>query len=318
MNFGKIGLGTFPFSGVFGAMPQSDINAVVSRFVELGGRYIETAPAYPRTYDLGAAIRPFRSGNLVVASKCVTGPDRNGNNIRSGKREHIRFQVEGELTRLGVDCLDLLQSHTTPEDVPIENFLDTIDELISEGKIRWFGVSNVNIEQLEQLNARGTVSWVQNRLSPIHEIHCRPIQEYCVDNGVLINSFQSIERGQLMPHSTFDREILPGDLRSKKPEYVGDANAIVRKWFHDLSVEQAEDYGVSADQLAIAWCLSQPGVSMSVIGATSPSQLNPFMKLKAPIDERVVQFMDEKILELRRLVRSDYGLSLEEFRGVAS
>jgi aryl-alcohol dehydrogenase-like predicted oxidoreductase len=318
MNIERIGLGTFPFSSVFRKITQNEIVEITDKFVDLGGSYFETAPIYARNYDLRACLLRYPREKIQIASKCVTGFSEDRKVIRSGKRSYIINQVDEELRRLGVDYLDILQTHTTPEDVDINDFLDVIDELIDKGKVKKFGVSNVNLEQLKSLNMRGTVDWVQNRLSLIHEIHYLPIVNYCLENKIKMNCYQVIERGQLMPLSSFDKPLKEDDLRSKKPEYIGDANKLVREWFKVLAKKVAAKSDLKQVHVAIAWALSQPAVEMVVLGASNPVQLQSVFNIKLPINQSIIDFIDNEVQLFRKSIISKFGISLEEFRGISS
>lgn len=316
-SWGQIALGTFPFSGVFSSMPDGRIRAVIDAFLEEGGRCLDTAPLYPKGDAVGSAIKSVPRSKLVISTKCVTGTDSLGQKVRSGAPSHIRSQVVSEIDRLGCDYIDLLQSHITPEDVPMSEFLGVIEDLLSEGLIRHFGVSNVSEAQLKQLNTTGRVEWVQNRLSLVHQSSYASIRSYCIENGIRMNPYQVIERGQLLKNCTLDSALPSTDSRSSKPEYRGDVNEVIRAWFRRTSEVASTRFGAEADDLAVGWALAQQGVHMCVIGATSPHQIKRFLGVRAICSTDLLEFLDNAFRSLQTNVRDVYGVSVEEFRGLA-
>ncbi len=315
--WGQIALGTFPFSGAFSRMSGGQIREVIETFIEGGGRCIDTAPLYPNGIEVGQAIKSLPRKDLIISTKCVTGTDSLGQKVRSGAPIHIRNQVISEISRLGCDYIDLLQSHITPEDVPISDFLGAIEDLLSEGLIRHFGVSNVSEAQLKQLNATGRVEWVQNRLSLIHRSSYASIRSYCIENGIRMNPYQVIERGQLLSSCTLDGPLPSADTRTSKPEYRGDANDVVREWFRRTSAVASARFGAEADDLAVGWVLAQKSVQMCVIGATNPHQIKRFLDVHAINNTDLLDYLEKAYGSLQTNVLDIYGVSVEEFRGLA-
>jgi aryl-alcohol dehydrogenase-like predicted oxidoreductase len=316
-TFGSIGLGTFPFSGIFREVSESTAHSVVDTFLARGGSYIETAPSYPRRIDLGAILSRYPRNKLAIATKCVTGFDESGNRTRSGKRDFILRQVEDEIKRLRCDYIDLLQSHITPEDVSITEFLDTIEVLFERGLIRSFGASNVDTFQLTQLNQTGRVEWVQNRLSVIHRVSYESIKEYCLLQQIKLNVYQVLERGQLLSDFSVERGLSAADLRRSKPEYAGDANKVIREWFCAVSGRLQREHGVRPDALATRWALAQPRVQLCVVGATLPEQIENALAAAEPLPPAASEQVDGEYRNLQSDIRSRFGLSVEEFRGLA-
>lgn len=316
IKLGKIGLGMFPFSGVFRPITQETIEAVTDKYIDLGGRYFETAPVYPKTYDAKKLLSRYNRDDIFVATKCVTGPTKQSDEVtRSGKREHILWQVDEELKRLGCEYIDLLQSHITPPDVTPDEFMQTIEELLSSGKVKNFGMSNVSLEGLKAFNKNGHISWVQNRLSLVHHKAYDPIEDYCAKNGIKLNCYQVVERGQLLDKSAFDNSFDKKDVRSKKTEYTGEENRVVRQWFMDEIMPVAKQFNIHPNQLAVGWALAQSVVGLAVIGATSPQQLDDFFGINQEQLKPALPAIDAAIHNLRQTVQSEFGVTLEEFRG---
>ena len=315
----QIGLGTFPFSGVFSPISQEDAERITATFLDLGGHYIETAPSYPRNnVQMGALIAKFPRQELLIGSKCVLDLDENGNMYNSGKPETVRLQVVKELKRLGVDYLDLLEAHYTAADVSCEVVAQTLNELKKEGLVRYIGASNASRENIAAYVAGGGIDYVQNRYAIIHRSPTENIAEICAENGIRFNPYQVIERGQLNQNQRTDSSWREGDLRHKKPEYTGDVFAHVRAWVVETLGSIAKEAGLTMEALSIRWAFSKPQVTMPVIGATKLWQLQTNMSVGTdPLPKDVLQAVDNAYAAFAEEIQHTTGKSLEAYRGLS-
>jgi methylglyoxal reductase len=310
-----LGLGTFPFSGVFSPVTPAAASAILDAFRDAGGWYIETAPVYsPNAIPLGDLISRYPREDVFIATKCVTGKDHTGATIRSGKAAHLRNQCHSELQRLQVDYLDLLQLHTVPEDAAEEESFGTLSKLKDEGLVRNIGVSNVSVEQLQRFNTVAPVDMVQNRFSYLHRTNHRSIERYCAENGILLNPYQVIERGLLTDHS--HETFRDGDLRDTKFEYRGDVYHYMRAWVLDRIKPLASRSGSTVSHLAIGWALAQPSIGVIPLGATSPAQARSNMDAPRALPTNIITEMDLAYEELEERVRERFGLTIDEYRGL--
>ena len=270
LQLSKVGLGTFPFSNVFSPVSEETAHAIVSEHLKQGGDYIETAPSYPDAgVSLSRILSSFSRGSFKLGTKCVVGT-KDGERIISGKPDFLRRQVDSELARLSLDKLDLLQTHLTPSDETPANVAKTLQSFKEEGLVASIGVSNCNLADLKEYCSAAEIEWIQVRLSLIHRYEYDAISSFCMENGIKLNPFQVIERGQLKPGSTGPRRA--GDLRSSKQEYTGVADELVRHWFSEVT-EALEVRGVQGGSAAVAWALHRPAVGCAVLGATNVKQV---------------------------------------------
>jgi aryl-alcohol dehydrogenase-like predicted oxidoreductase len=311
-----LGLGTFPFSGVFSPVDNESAGDVLRTFFDNGGWYVETAAVYaPNGVELGKKLRSFGREDFFLATKCVTGRDVSGATVRSGKADYLRSQCHSELKRLGVSYLDLLQLHTVPEDASAEESFGTLHRLKNEGLVRNVGVSNVSLSQLESFANVGPVDFVQNRFSLIYRAQHRAIEAFCLANDVLLNPFQVIERGLLT--STPPLAFRDGDLRSTKYEYSGDVYHFIRSWVLSDLKPIADAHAVSVTRLAIGWAMAQPAIGVISVGATSADQVRANMAASIdPLPTNVIQEMEVAFERLEATVRDRVGLSVDEYRGL--
>lgn len=164
----RLGFGAMRLTGpgIWGEPSDRDqAKAVLRRAVELGVNFIDTADSYgPHVNEIliAEALHPYPNG-LLVATK--GGMLRSGPNVWTNEASpaHLRTACEGSLRRLRVECIDLYQLHAVDPKVPLEGSLDTLAKLQKEGKIRYIGLSNVNVEQLELARRMIDVVSVQNR-----------------------------------------------------------------------------------------------------------------------------------------------------------
>lgn len=314
----SIGLGTFPFSNVFSDISQDTAEEIVETFVNLGGSYVETAPVYPIAQ---VELKPIVSGalrdKLFVATKCVTGSNESGEKVRSGKRDFIQWQVDAELTRLGLDHLDLVQAHAVPADVEIQSLAESLQELKDQGKALHIGVSNVNREQLERALTVAEVEYVQNRFSFLHRREHTSIQSLAAEKGIVLNPYQVIERGLLTSSPTGPNQRREKDLRNSKHEYRAEAFSVVRKWVDERLVPISEQANISVEAMVIAWTIGQPTQMMPVVGVTNPNQLTEaFAGARYKLSTQTSLDLEEAFESLSSQIDNEYGLSIDEFRGL--
>lgn len=314
----QIGLGTFPFSGVFSPITQQEAEAIVSEFLDLGGHYIETAPSYPRNnVNVGALIRKFPRQELLIGTKCVLTLDETGAMINTGKPENIRQQCLQEMQRLGVDYLDMLEAHYTATDVSCETVAQTLNELKKEGLVRYIGASNSSPADIDGYIAGGGIDFVQNRYSLIHRSPTENIAKRCAEHNIRFNPYQVIERGQLINRGPTAGAWRAGDLRTKKPEYTGDAYQCVHNWAMDILHTIAQEAGLSLETLCIRWTFSKPQVTLPVVGATKLWQLRANMASGTdPLPEDVLSAVDTACEIFAAKIQTETGLSVEQFRGL--
>lgn len=314
----QIGLGTFPFSGVFSPIKQEEAEAITAAFLDLGGHYIETAPSYPRSnVNMGALIAKFPRQELLVGSKCVLDLDADGNMYNSGKPETVRQQCLREMKRLGVDYLDLLEAHYTASDVSCTVVAQTLNELKKEGLVRYIGASNASEADIADYAAGGGIDYAQNRYSILHRSPTESIAPICQKLGIRFNPYQVIERGQLIDKNVTGGAWREGDLRHKKPEYSGDVFTLVRAWALETLGAIAKDAGLTLEALSIRWAFSKPQVTVPVVGATKLWQLQSNMASGTlPLPGDVLSTVDTAYESFAAQIQATYGKSLEAFRGL--
>jgi voltage-dependent potassium channel beta subunit len=251
----------------------------VRRAFELGINLFDTANVYAEgraEQILGSALAGLPRDQYVLATKAYfpVGP---GPNDRGLSRKHIFEQLHKSLRRLRADYVDLFQCHRYDEETPLDETLRAIDDLITQGKVLYGGVSNwsaANITSAVQLTRELGLHRLVSDQPQYHlfqrEIETNGVLEVCAREGLGILAFSPLARGVLTGKYTSVSQV-PADSRA--------ANARGRQfmgpWFTQEKLEEvgrlkrlAGEAGVTLAQLALAWCLRRPEVSSAIIGAT--------------------------------------------------
>lgn len=313
MQFQGIGLGTFPFSNVFGRVTEDEASRIVHTFLDGDGTYIQTAPYYDGVDPLVArALSGTPRESYYLATLCVK--DRQSQ--LSGRRESVLAQCDDSLRQLKTDCIDLYLT-STPEanDAPYAETIETMLELQQQGKIRALGVCNVTLDQLRDYNSSGAVACVQNRLSIIDQSADADVRDFCAHNNIGLVPYNVIEWGILTDKSLRPWQLRPGDLRTQVlPVFEEEKMRVLTTWIVEQLKPIADDNATSIEALAIHWALSQPGVAVAPVGATTQQQI--LASLKAlELRERtdIINQMNKAYRLLEERVRSTSGLALNDF-----
>ncbi|NGY58455.1 aldo/keto reductase [Lentzea sp. NEAU-D13] len=241
-------------SEFYGAGDESESISVIHRALELGVTLLDTADMYgPHLNEelVGRAIAGRRS-DVVLATKfgIVRDGDRRG--VR-GDREYVRSAVEGSLQRLGTDVIDLYYLHRVPADTPIEETVGAMAELVTEGKVRFLGLSEAGALTLRRAHAVHPITALQSEWS----LWSRDIEAEIVPTarelGIGLVPYSPLGRGVLTGRFTSAADFGEGDFRGvAQPRFTGsnlDANLKMVAELRAL----AEERGVTAGQLALAW-----------------------------------------------------------------
>lgn len=281
LDVSALGLGCMRMS--FGDAPIGD-HAEMIRFlhaaVERGVTFFDTAEVYgPFTNEelVGEALEPYR-GQVVIATKFGfnPGPDGRpapGTGVNS-RPERIRQVAEDSLRRLRVDAIDLFYQHRPDPAVPVEDVAGTVRDLIQEGKVRHFGLSESSAEQVRRAHAVQPVTALQSEYS----IWWREIEH----NGVLA-TIEELGIG-LVPYSPLGRGFLTGtvkagqtfaenDIRARNPRFTPEAMA-ANQAVVDLLARIGERQGGTPAQVALAWLLAQKPWIVPIPGSRKLERLD--------------------------------------------
>ncbi len=269
-----IGLGCMGLS--FGYGPATDKAAAIElirRACELGVTFFDTAEAYgPHTNEtlLGEALAPFRS-KVLIATKFGFRNGRVGDGLDS-RPDNIRAMVEASLRRLDTDVIDLLYQHRVDPSVPIEDVAGTVKDLIAEGKVRYFGMSEAGVESIRRAHAVLPVTALQSEYSLWWREPEEAILPLLETLGIGFVPFSPLGKGFLTGASDEHTQFDASDFRNVVPRFGEDARRANRGLVEVLG-DLATSKRVSRAQIAIAWLLAQKPWIVPIPGTTKIDRL---------------------------------------------
>ncbi len=283
LHLTPVGLGTWAIGGgdnPYGWGPQDDKESIaaIQRALDLGVNWIDTAAGYGKGHSeevIGRAIAGRRD-EVIVATKCGILWQEDGSEIYGHlKADSIRREVENSLRRLQVETIDLYQIHWPWPDEDIEEGWATIAELIKEGKVRYGGVSNFNVEQLKRIQAIHPVASLQPPYSMLARGIEAEIMPFCAENNIGIVVYSPMQAGLLTGKMTKERvaQFPADDWRKAKSPYFQEPELSLNLALVEELRPIAERNGRSLAELAIAWVLRRPEVTSAIVGARRPSQI---------------------------------------------
>ncbi len=278
----RIGLGTWAIGGpgwvyAWGSQDDAASSRAIHKALELGINWIDTAAAYGLGHSeevVGRAVAGRRD-KVIIATKCGLVWDP-GNPAPYGrlKAESVRRELEESLKRLGTDYIDLYQIHWPKPDEDVEEGWAEIARQVKLGKIRYAGVSNFSVSQLERVRKIHPVSSLQPPYSMLKRGVEDEILPYCAKNGIGVVVYSPMQAGILSGGFTRERaENLPDDdWRKKAPAYMEPELSRNLRLVERLA-GFAGPRGRSVGELAIAWVNRRPEVTAAIVGGRSPEQV---------------------------------------------
>lgn len=275
LEVSAIGFGCMGLNFAYGqAMDKQDAIALIRAAVEQGVTLFDTAEVYgPFTNEeiVGEAFAPFRN-EVVIATKF-------GFNIQDGKMvgvnskpEHIREAVEGSLKRLNIEVIDLLYQHRVDPNVPIEDVAGTVKDLINEGKVKYFGLSEAGAQTIRRAHAVQPVSALQSEYS----LWTRKPEEEIIPTleelGIGFVPYSPLGRGFLTGKINADTKFESNDFRNTNPRFTPEALKANQALVNLLN-KVAEEKNATPAQIALAWLLAQKTWIAPIPGTTKLHRL---------------------------------------------
>ncbi|MBD8554394.1 aldo/keto reductase [Rhizobium sp. CFBP 8762] len=271
LGFGCMGLNF----GYGTQLPKAEAIGLIRQAADRGVTLFDTAEVYgPYTNEeiVGEALAPIRD-QVVIATKF--GFDIvDGKSVGTNSRpEQIRNVAEGSLKRLGVEVIDLFYQHRVDPNVPIEDVAGAVKDLIAQGKVRNFGLSEPGAQTVRRAHAVQPVAALQNEYSLwTRGPETNGILEACEELGIGFVAYSPLGKGFLTGAMSKDTQISDGDFRKILPRFTAEAmeknQALI-----DLIKRIAHDKGATAAQIALAWLLAQKPWIVPIPGTTKLHRL---------------------------------------------
>jgi aryl-alcohol dehydrogenase-like predicted oxidoreductase len=273
LTVSAIGLGCMGMSHAYGGQDEAESIKTLHRAVEIGVTFFDTAEVYGPFINeelVGKALKPYRD-NVVIATKFgfKIDPSKKDSAAMSGldnRPEHAREVAEASLKRLGTDIIDLFYLHRHDPDVPIEDIVGAMADLVKEGKVKSLGLSEASAPILRRAHAVHPISALQSEYSLWTRDPEGDILDTCRELGIGFVPFSPLGRGFLTGKIQSTADFGKGDLRSNMPRFEAD-NMAANLALVKLVEEMAAAKGVTAAQLALAWVLAKGDFIVPIPGA---------------------------------------------------
>lgn len=297
LQVSAIGLGCMGMSFSYYPFPEKeDAINLIGKAVEQGVNFFDTAEVYgPYVNEelVGEALEPYKD-KVIIATKF-------GFNIQDGKSigvnskpEQIRKAVEGSLKRLRVDVIDLLYQHRVDPNVPIEDVAGTVKDLIKEGKVKYFGLSEAGAQTIRRAHAIQPVSALQSEYSLWTRQHEKEIIPTIEELGIGLVAYSPLGKGFLTGKIDANTKFQQGDFRNTLPRFTEDARKSNQALL-DLIDEYARAKNATPAQIALAWVLAQKPWIVPIPGTTK------LHRLKENIGAATIEFTTEELKQIEEV-----------------
>ena len=314
----RVGLGTWAIGGSwqFGWGPQDDEDSIptILEAIDAGINWIDTAPIYGCGHSeevIGRALKQL-SEKPIIATKCGLRWDEQNRRAPSLDADSIREEIDESLERLGVEVIDLYQIHWPEPEEKIEEAWEEIARAVEVGKIRYAGVSNFDVEQIQRLQLIHPVASVQPPYSMLRRFIEEDLLGFCAESNIGVICYSPMQKGLLTGKFTPEkvRALADDDHRRRDPSFNPPIFDVYCKLIEDLR-PIAEKAGMTMAQMAISWVLRRPEVTAAIVGARKTGQIKETVQAAdKKLSEQELQQIEELLKDSHEVVMKFW----EQFR----
>jgi aryl-alcohol dehydrogenase-like predicted oxidoreductase len=271
-----LGLGCMGMSQSFGPLPEKkDAIALIHAAVERGVNFFDTAEIYGQNHHneelVGEALAPLKGKVLIATKFGIKMVD--GKQVQDSRRSVIRQSVEGSLKRLKIETIDLYYQHRVDPNVPIEEVAEVIQDLIKEGKIRHWGLSEAGVETIRRAHAVQPLTAVESEYSMMWRSPEKELIPTLEELGIGFVPFAPLGKGFLTGTIDKNTTFVSDDFRSKQPRFKSE-NLEANQVLVDLIKKVAARKNATPAQIALAWVLAQKPWIVPIPGTRKVERLD--------------------------------------------
>jgi aryl-alcohol dehydrogenase-like predicted oxidoreductase len=284
VGFGAWAIGGSGWEFAWGQQDDADSIAAIVRALELGVNWIDTAAVYGTGHSeeiVAQALKQWKGKRPFVFTKCVLRWDDNRKVYQDHSAASIRKECGESLRRLQTDVIDLYQMHWPPRDYGpgLEEAWGAMNDLKKEGKVRWVGVSNFDVEHMKRAAKIAPITSDQPPYSILRRAVEAEILPHCEKSGIGVISYAPMASGLLTGAMTRERAAVlpPDDFRSRNPEFKEPRLSKNIELVERLRKVGAR-HGRGPGEVAIAWVLLHPAITGAIVGARNAKQAEGVMR----------------------------------------
>lgn len=277
LEVSELGLGCMGLSYAYGApVEKSQAIALIRAAVERGITFFDTAETYGPFKNevlLGEALKPVRQ-QVIIATKFgfKIDPETGRLNGVNSRPEHIRKVADECLKRLDIETIDLLYQHRVDPEVPIEDVAGTVQDLIRQGKVRYFGLSEAGAQTIRRAHAVQPVAALQNEYSVWYRKPETDVFPVLNELGIGLVAYSPLGRGFLTGKIDASTSLAAGDVRNTMPRFTPEARK-ANQAVVDLLARIARARNATPAQIALAWLLAREPWIVPIPGTTRIDRL---------------------------------------------
>ena len=277
IGFGAWAVGGGEYAYGWGSQEDHDSIAAIQKAIDMGVNWIDTAAIYGLGHSeevVGKALAQMQGEIPYVFTKCSLRWNEKREIYSSMTVEGVRYEVEQSLQRLGIETIDLYQIHWPQPEEEIEEGWGALQDLIKEGKIRYAGVSNFSVAQMERIQKIAPITSLQPPFSLLKQDVAAEILPFCEKNNIGVINYSPMQAGLLTGKMTAERvAAMPqDDWRKNSADFKAPKLEKNLSLAH-LLTEIGERHQVQAGVVAIAWTLANPAVTAAIVGGRNPEQV---------------------------------------------